>query len=232
MTEINSSRQYFDHISNQWESKYGPNGSMQSRALAFIEKMPRPDGTCYRLLDFGCGSGDLSCRYVDVGFEVVGVDESTDMIRRARERFGERAQFVPIDPTDSGRLPFADASFDVLVASSSLEYVAELDDYLFEVARVLREGGAFVVTVPGTQTLLRRWEKIEAAIWRNWPFPVWSGILARVNYLRFSINRFQIPEWQMRLETAGLLVDSVAGRGDNLVFLSGKRIAQVNDASR
>jgi SAM-dependent methyltransferase len=91
-----------------------------------------------RLLDLGCGTGMHTAAFRDEEWQVVGVDASEDMLRRARARGLEVVQ------ADVAALPFEDAAFDAVV---SLWTHTDVDDFaaaVREVARVLRADGPFV----------------------------------------------------------------------------------------
>lgn len=91
-----------------------------------------------RLLDVGCGTGAHAPAFVDLGWDLVGVDISADMLRIAGERGVEIVQ------ADATELPFDDATFDAAV---SLWTHTDLDDFqaaVGEVARVLRPSTPFV----------------------------------------------------------------------------------------
>ena len=91
-----------------------------------------------RCLDLGCGTGLNLRRLTDAGWSVVGVDLSSDQLRRARARAPAGVELVQADAT---ALPFADASFDA-VACALLH--TDVDDFAAicrEAARVLRPGG-------------------------------------------------------------------------------------------
>jgi SAM-dependent methyltransferase len=97
-----------------------------------------------RVLDVCCGTGQMTGRLVDDGFEVTAVDGSESMIRRARERLGVSAtlerRLLPDLPT--GPFDAAVCSFD------SVNYLAgdgELGRTLASVASALRPGGRFIV---------------------------------------------------------------------------------------
>ena len=92
-----------------------------------------------RLLEVGGGQGELSERILrELGASVTFVDLSPRMVELARGR-GLDAQ-----EADVQELPFADASFDTVVAAWMLYHVPDLDRGLAEIARVLVPGGALV----------------------------------------------------------------------------------------
>ena len=69
-----------------------------------------------RVLELGCGSGNDAARLARAGFEVVAVDASAEAIGIARKHQG--VEFLVADMTEP--LPFADASFDAVMANVSL----------------------------------------------------------------------------------------------------------------
>jgi demethylmenaquinone methyltransferase/2-methoxy-6-polyprenyl-1,4-benzoquinol methylase len=99
-----------------------------------------------RVLDVGCGTGDLTLivarRLGDSG-RVVGLDLTPEMLIVAREKvaasgLGSRIELVQGNALE---LPFPDASFDAVTAGFSLRNMADLDGALREMHRVLRPGG-------------------------------------------------------------------------------------------
>ena len=98
-----------------------------------------------RLLDVGCGTGVLLERIRDHRAEVSlhGVDPSPEMLRIARQRLGGGAALVI---GEVGRLPYASATFEVVVSTSALHHWLRPGDALREIARVTRPGGQLVLT--------------------------------------------------------------------------------------
>jgi SAM-dependent methyltransferase len=96
-----------------------------------------------RVLDAGCGTGRTSAWLAGAGAEVVGFDASPEMLRRASERVPS-ASFSLADLAEP--LPFGDGSFDLAVASLVMHYLRDWVPPLRELRRVLRPGGAFVLS--------------------------------------------------------------------------------------
>jgi len=101
------------------------------------------------VLDVGCGTGRLSAALSPEVAGIVGVDVSSRMIDVARRRAANlaNAQFTVVD---GWALPFADRSFDLVLAVDSMPYIVGLgaklvDRNFHEASRVLRPGGDFVV---------------------------------------------------------------------------------------
>ena len=92
-----------------------------------------------RVLEVGCGWGELA-RWIaaDVHAAVVAIDLSPHMVELAR------SNGVEAEVADVQELPFADRSFDVVVAAWMLYHVPDRDQAVSEIARVLRPGGRLV----------------------------------------------------------------------------------------
>jgi SAM-dependent methyltransferase len=107
------------------------------------------------LLDAGMGPGRL-CRELDQrGWTVTGIDASPDMVDLARRRLPDARDRLFEARIEA--LPFADASFDVVVATGVLEY-ADVEAALAEIRRVLRPEGRAVVSYPNPRALYAIWK--------------------------------------------------------------------------
>jgi SAM-dependent methyltransferase len=95
-----------------------------------------------RALDVGCGTGRHTRRLIELGHAVIGVDYTSAMLHRARVNV-QGAEFAHADMRS---LPFASASFDLVVCALAIAHVAELDAAIAELARVLRPGGDLVLS--------------------------------------------------------------------------------------
>jgi len=94
-----------------------------------------------RVLDVGCGEGQVARLALRGGAELaVGVDPTWAQVAVATER-GGGPRYAR---AGAGELPFADASFDAVVACLVFEHIRDVDDAIAEVARVLAPGGRFL----------------------------------------------------------------------------------------
>lgn len=92
-----------------------------------------------RVLDIGCGDGQISRLAAAQGAQVVGVDPTWNCVKVAHERGGGAA----FARAGAAGLPFADGSFDTAVACLVFEHIDDVDTAIAEVARVLEPGGTF-----------------------------------------------------------------------------------------
>ena len=100
-----------------------------------VSRLPDGGGD---VLDVATGTGLVAAELLRRGFRVTGVDQSPEMLARARRRFGDRVQLVE---ASAESLPFADAAFDHLTVTYLLRYVDDPGATLGELARVVRPGG-------------------------------------------------------------------------------------------
>jgi ubiquinone/menaquinone biosynthesis C-methylase UbiE len=101
---------------------------------------------CLRVLDVGCGEGQVA-RVVAGGhheIEVVGIDPSLRQLENAQDRHTDRIQLIQ---GAGERLPFVDRSFDGVVCCLAIEHAVDADTVLHEIARVLAPGGRFLLLV-------------------------------------------------------------------------------------
>jgi len=102
------------------------------------------DPTGQRILDVGCGSGPTAAALTRQKADVSGFDVSAAMIEIARRSL-PAADLRVHDLADP--LPWADATFDTVVASLVLHYLADWTAPLSELRRVLTPGGRLLVSV-------------------------------------------------------------------------------------
>jgi ubiquinone/menaquinone biosynthesis C-methylase UbiE len=90
-----------------------------------------------RVLDLGCGKGRFAAHLTRLGAVVVGLDLSASMLARAIGLDRVRAS--------AKRLPFADGTFDAVVAIEVIEHVGAVGAVLDEARRVLKAGGRLAI---------------------------------------------------------------------------------------
>jgi ubiquinone/menaquinone biosynthesis C-methylase UbiE len=138
----------YDPLSARTEEKFG--GQLKRELLVNASE---------RVLEIGVGTG-LSFAHYPAVDELVGVDPSEPMLRRARRRAAELGRDVALVEAPAEALPFEDESFDTVVSLAVLCSVADPQRALSEIRRVLRPGGRFVFLehVRSSDPTLARWQ--------------------------------------------------------------------------
>ena len=112
---------------------------------AEVRRHTPPGGS---ILDVGCGSALVADRVLDLDASYVGLDFGGHHVSYAAKKLADLD--VPLRSVvargDGERLPFPDASFDVVVMSEVIEHLLRPEVSVWEVARVLRPGGVYVMT--------------------------------------------------------------------------------------
>ena len=120
---------------------YAENGSfVPSLGAGVLEWLAPQPGE--RILDLGCGDGQLTSKIAAAGAKVVGVDSSPEMVLGAIER-GIDARICNVE-----ELSFA-GEFDAVLSNAALHWVRDQDAMMDGVRRALKPGGRFVAEMGG-----------------------------------------------------------------------------------
>lgn len=164
----------------------------------------------YRLLDVGCGTGTLLMMLAHdrKAERLVGLDYSAVML----ERFSAKADQCPARDklfavnADSGRLPFADACFDVVTCCNSFHHYPDQAASVSEFKRVLRPGGMLVL-IDGFRDNVVGWVVFDVMVGtleRNVHHASWSRVRSLLERSGFSRVR------QRKMNVLAPLLVSVA----------------------
>lgn len=129
-----------------------------------------PLGQTGRLLEVGCGPGDLwqeNLHRLPAGWWFNLSDLQAAMVARARSRLKSQARFRFLR-LDAQFLPFAAGNFDLVVANHMLYHVADLEGTLAQMARVLKPGGWLVAATNGTSHMLELFQLMSSTLPDSW----------------------------------------------------------------
>jgi len=161
--EPNGAVGFFSDRARQFHANYQNAGEFAERLEVWDDILGRlvtPGGLA---LDMGCGSGVFSFKLAALGSRVVGVDGATEMIAfcesQRKERHLDNVRFV------QGTLPNVDDSeltnADLVISSSVVEYVADLDATLGLFARVLKPNAPLVLSMPNALSVSRNHQRLK-----------------------------------------------------------------------
>jgi 2-polyprenyl-3-methyl-5-hydroxy-6-metoxy-1,4-benzoquinol methylase len=174
-----------------------------------------------RVLEVGCGAGHVLERFD--GGERTGIDLSASMLMRTRRRLGAS---VNLARASAERLPFGEATFDVVVCTEVLEHTVDPAAVLAELMRVAGPDGRVVVSIPNEgqidrakrllrrTPLLRAWLRTLAAEGNEWHLHTFDlELLQRIADGSATVHRLVgIPHRLVPLRWVALL-GAVPARG-------------------
>ena len=113
--------------------------SIEPHAEQFIARRRIKAGM--RVLDVACGTGNLAIPASRAGALVSGVDIATNLVEQARARAMREGLNIRFDEGDAEELPYAEASFDLVVSMYGAMFAPRPERATAELVRVCRPGG-------------------------------------------------------------------------------------------
>ncbi|HTS65802.1 MAG TPA: bifunctional demethylmenaquinone methyltransferase/2-methoxy-6-polyprenyl-1,4-benzoquinol methylase UbiE [Candidatus Acidoferrales bacterium] len=148
-----------------------------------------------RVLDICCGTADLALALAPHN-AVFGSDFSHPMLREARRKIAQKHAPVSVFESDALRLPLRDASLDLVTVAFGFRNLANYEDGLAEMRRVLRPGGAAAIL-----EFSRPPNPVFAAVYNFYSRRILPRIGAAITgarhayeYLPESVRKFPSPE--------------------------------------
>ncbi|MCJ7840025.1 methyltransferase domain-containing protein [Lederbergia sp. NSJ-179] len=129
---------------DQWNSKlYDQSHAFVSKLGQGIVELLAPKAG-ERILDLGCGTGDLANQLTDLGAQVVGIDQSENMIQEAKEKYPH----ITFHVEDATALPYRN-EFDAVFSNATLHWIKSPKQALTCIYDALKPGGRFVAEFGG-----------------------------------------------------------------------------------
>ncbi|HEY7691085.1 MAG TPA: methyltransferase domain-containing protein [Gaiellaceae bacterium] len=149
-----------------------------------------------RFLDLACGTGEVALIAARAGAEVTGLDFSPGQLEKARAAAADAGLEVRFDEADVQELPYADASFDVVVSAFGMIFAPDHAGAASELTRVCRPGARVAIT--------------------SWPEDDWFRLNAR---LRPDYENMTAREWADEEHVRALLpeLELAFGRGESTI---------------
>ncbi|NOZ81594.1 MAG: class I SAM-dependent methyltransferase [Candidatus Micrarchaeota archaeon] len=195
------------------KKRYVDSSFHQSRikpVLNWIKEEMLRKGRGLKILDVGCGTGEVSKLFIDLGNEVYGTDAVTSALREAKKR-GVKVKRCDVEKG----LQYPENSFDVVFAGQILEHIYDTENFLKECKRVLKKGGILIITTPNIASLPSR-IRLFFGFYPRWVAPSLSHYQPADH-----IRAFTLGVLKKLVESAGFKVEKVTS---NLVsFLPTRR---------
>jgi len=179
---------YYDQYWLEKDEGFDP-----ERAQFVVDRVRPTD----RVLDMGCGPGQVAEKLAAQNTSVVGLDFSEVILARASSR---GVSCVKAD-MDGAALPFADESFDVVLFTQTIEHLFHFREAVGEAYRVLRPSGRLILSVPN----IAHW-RFRLALLQG-RFPYMEDTQTHSQHIRF----FTVRDTRDLCHEAGFVVDEVKG---------------------
>jgi trans-aconitate 2-methyltransferase len=112
-----------------------------------------------RILDVGCGTGQLTAEIAKSGAEVVGLDQSGEMIVAAKGNYPE----LEFEVADIAATKY-DSEFNAVFSNAALHWVRDQRGAIAAIAKALRPGGRFVFEMGGRGNIQQIWRAAVQAL--------------------------------------------------------------------
>lgn len=166
-------------------TEYDLHTSVQKRVVNRLLSLVKNHitGVPTSILDVGCGTGHLlaSLREQYQHSRLYGLDLAYNMTRCASERLGTDAQLVN---ADAEHLPFRDGMFDLLVSTSTLQWLDNLEVFFQQAHRVTQANGLLCIAFFGGRTLFELRECFREVVEQRIASDSCSGYVNRLHSFR------------------------------------------------
>jgi malonyl-CoA O-methyltransferase len=177
-----STREGYDRWAAIYDDEPNPTTWLDARELPAL--WPTLAGR--RVIELGCGTGRVLGPLRERGAIVTGVDFAPGMLAKAAAKHPD-VELVLHD-LSAPPLPFAEASFDVVVSSLVLEHIADLASFFAEARRLCRPGGTMALSTMHPALFLRSIqahfydrERAEEVRFESFPHQVGAIVMAALD---------------------------------------------------
>jgi 2-polyprenyl-3-methyl-5-hydroxy-6-metoxy-1,4-benzoquinol methylase len=185
-----------------------------------------------RMLEIGCGRGELLIGAAHRGWKVSGIEMTEEFAQAARDE-GVEIECSPVEVSKS-----LNREYDVVLLAAVLEHLYKPVDVLFRVHDALRSGGLIFIDVPNERSLgMRIGNRYMRARGRDWavnlsptfsPFHVVGfspDSLRRVlESTGFRVHSLEVPKWSNNLPEGRSLMERIEKTAMGLVQSLGARV--------
>jgi ubiquinone/menaquinone biosynthesis C-methylase UbiE len=171
---------------------------------AFFALVPPPAGP---VLEVGCGEGRVARDLRHRGFNVAALDASPTLLAAAKEADPDGTYVQG----DALALPFADATFDLVVAYNSLMDVEDMPRAVAEAARVLTPDGRLCACVTHPVNDVGGWEDGRFVLERSYLESSYVDLHFERDGLtmRFDGLTYSVEDYARALESAGMVIEAL-----------------------
>lgn len=151
-----------------------------------------------RILDLGCGPGQLTAKIAESGSDVMGIDRSAEMIAEARRNYPS-LKFEVANAADF----ILDTKLDAVFSNAALHWVKDADGVARSVAQALKPGGRFVLEMGGkgnVETVIDAVREVAGEVKTPWYFPSVGEYASLLEWYGFEIAFARLFDRPTRVE--------------------------------
>jgi len=196
-----------------WESIYGRQDlsgiSLRKRmaqALSWLDNSKLPKNS--KILDVGCGAGVMAKEVANRGYEILGMDYSYNMLKKAKAICNVSTKSgITFFRGDIEFLPFKDSIFDMVICLGVITYLKSEYKALHEMSRILKPGGTMILSILNKFSLgkcldisifvKRKLQRIAANKIVSWEK------IAEIEENHFTLKSYFMPSLRNSLRIAG-----------------------------
>jgi 2-polyprenyl-3-methyl-5-hydroxy-6-metoxy-1,4-benzoquinol methylase len=190
---LEDSISFHSSLSGSFKSNYNLFRRFKERKEIFVKKTTRfvPKGK--NILDLGCGPGVITSALAENGYNLTGVDGSSEMLILARGNVNSNGDALFLQKKIPFNFEELNRQYDAIVSSSLLEYLDEYDKTIKLIKELLYSDGIFIASIPNKRSLYR---KIERLIFL---------LIGKPLYLKFAKNHFTMTEFTSSVTDRGFV---------------------------
>ena len=201
--------EWHTQIATDFDKKYANNKNFKERYAVWTQIIDRYSHRNLHTLDIGCGSGIFTFYLAAKNKTALGCDASTEMLKICQTKVinnkSKNARFFNCNIESLAQNVSQKA--DIVVCSSVLEYVDDLDSALDSITKLVNDEGVFLFSMPNKQSLYRKAE------------PLLFKLLGRPKYYKYIKNICTLKEIEKKLKITDFAILEKAYYGKT-AFLS------------
>lgn len=182
--------EWHTQIARNFDQKYNASKNFKERFAIWSKIIDKYSNDNFLVLDIGCGSGVFTFYSADKNKKVIGVDASKEMLRICQEKLknlGTRnVDFLNCNIESLNQ--HVDQKADMIICSSVLEYMDDLDASLELIRQTMIPNGVFLFSMPNRQSLYR---KLEALTYKLFDRPRYYKFVRNVCTLNEMTNKLK-----------------------------------------
>lgn len=183
-------------IATDFDEKYSNSKNFRERYTVWTEILSRYSNNNFHVLDVGCGSGAFTFFLAERNKSVIGVDGSAEMLRiceTKKKNLGSiNVDFINSDVGSLGK--HLDEKSDLVICSSVLEYLDDLDGSLEQIVRSMKKNSLLIFSMPNKQSIYRKTE------------PILFHLFGRPRYYKYVRNVCTLKEIETKLQLFGFSI--------------------------